>query len=112
VAAPNACAILAHMTGKDREQYRTMIDELVRECHHGQGRIGAGWAMRGVWIQAANDRPDDMPEEHRINMLLAGMEQEDREVLARMLASAFEDGVFPAAGHRYQLATRPLSLST
>ena len=50
--------------------------------------------MRGVWIQAANDRPDDMPEEHRINMLLAGMEQADREVLARMLASAFEDGVF------------------
>ena len=27
----------------------------------------AGWAMHGVWIQAANDRPDDMPEEHRIN---------------------------------------------
>jgi hypothetical protein len=40
--------------------------------------------------------PDRFPDERRINVLLARMGQDDREVLAHMLADAFQSGVFIA----------------
>ena len=82
-----------HLTSMEREQYKTVIDRLVRSCLKGQGQIGAGRAMAGVWNRAADDPEHDMPDQRRMNALLATMSADDREVLAEMLAQAFESGV-------------------
>lgn len=95
-AAPAQLAILARMADDDRQQYRTLIDALARECREGQGQIGARRARTGTWNPSAGAVPGDFPDQRRINELLAGMRQGDREVLAQMLAQAFQDGVFTA----------------
>lgn len=80
--------------GDDREQYRALIDQLVEECREGQGQIGPTRARAGMWNPHAET--DDIPEQRRINTLLAGMDQDDREVLAEMLADEFRNGMFIA----------------
>jgi hypothetical protein len=80
------------VAGTDRGQYRALIDELVRECRDGQGQIGPRRASTGTWNPGANA----MPDQRRINALLAAMAPGDREVLASMLAEAFQNGIFTA----------------
>lgn len=84
------------MVDDDRELYRELIDELVTECRQGQGQIGPDRARAGTWNPNADAGPDKFPEQRRINVMLAGMVQDDREVLAQMLAEAFQAGVFIA----------------
>ena len=69
-----------------------MIDELVRMCKHGQGQIGPRRVREGVWNK--NARPDYIPDQHAINLLLKRLSAEDREVIAGMLAHAVQTGVF------------------
>jgi hypothetical protein len=78
----------------DRQLYRALIDELVRECRQGQGQIGPDWVRSGRWYPGAGELPADA--QRRISVLLAGMAQGDREILAQMLAGAFQEGVFIA----------------
>jgi len=78
------------------QQYQTLIDWLVHACHEGQGRIGPDRVRRGVWSSEAVRRPDELPDEQRINALLAGLSADDREVIARMLGEAFQSGVHEA----------------
>lgn len=66
----------------DRAQYRAVIDDLVRECREGQGRIHSEGVRSGIFHWYAADHPDEMPDESRINGLLARMEPGDREVVA------------------------------
>lgn len=68
--------------------YRDAIDALVQMCHEGQGQIGARRVRSGVWIQNAT------PEAEEINLLLARLPVEDREILANLLASEVVTGVF------------------
>lgn len=83
------------MVTDGRYLYRTLIDELVEECRQGQGQIGPRKARAGTWNR--NDKVlDDFPEQRRINALLSRMGQDDREVLAQILADAFQGGVFIA----------------
>jgi hypothetical protein len=92
------------VVGDGRELYRALIDELVSECRQGQGQIGPRWVRTGTWNR--NDAVlDDFPEQRRINALLSGMRHDDREVLAQMLAEAFQGGVFIALRvlHDHQL---------
>jgi hypothetical protein len=72
--------------------YRDIIDELVRVCREGQGQIGAERARKGVWNQ--NATADFIQDQHEINLLLARMTAQDREVLSKMLAKEVETGVF------------------
>lgn len=72
--------------------YRDMIDTLVNVCRSGQGQIGARRAREGVWNR--NATAEDMPDQHKINVLLARLPKADREVLAGMLAQEVEVGVF------------------
>jgi hypothetical protein len=72
--------------------YRDVIDALVDVCKHGQGQIGAERAREGVWNRAAT--ADFAPEQHRYNLLLARLSQEDRDTLAEMLAEGVVTGVF------------------
>jgi hypothetical protein len=72
--------------------YRDFIDALVEVCHNGQGQIGARRVRAGVWNSNANAKT--LPEQHRINLLLARLGREDRETLATMLAEEVETGVF------------------
>lgn len=69
---------------------------MVRECREGQGQIGPRRARTATWNPSADDMPDDIPDQRRINVLLAGMGPDDREVLAQMLAQAFQGGMFTA----------------
>lgn len=72
--------------------YRDIIDELVAVCREGQGQIGPTRTRAGVWnhqIDASSD-----PHQHAINLLLARLSWADREIVAQMLAEAFEGGVF------------------
>jgi hypothetical protein len=77
----------------ERREYKTLIDALVEECRHGQGQILSGWVLRGVWNSYADDHPDEMPEERRMNAVLARMSTDDRELVARMLDLAYEGAV-------------------
>jgi hypothetical protein len=72
--------------------YRDFIDEVVNMCHEGQGQIRATRVRAGVWNSNASARK--FPEQHRINLLLARLAQEDRETIATMLSGAVEQGVF------------------
>ena len=94
------------MAGDDRELYRTLIDELVKECREGQGQVGSRRARTGIWNPSADTVPNDLPEQRRINVLLAAIGQEDRELLAQMLVEAFESGMFTALRilHDYQVS--------
>jgi len=71
--------------------YREVIDALVAVCKHGQGQIGADRARKGVWNVAAT--ADFIPEQHKYNLLLARLSQEDRETLAEMLEQEVVTGV-------------------
>jgi hypothetical protein len=77
----------------ERAQYRALIDALVLACREGQGRIGPDRARRGVWNPGAAARPERMPGQHDMNVLLAGLSDSGRELLAQMLGEAFRGGV-------------------
>jgi hypothetical protein len=81
------------MASDDHQRYRTLIDRLVRACREGQVQIPAGRARRGVWNSNAITQPVEMPDQQRMNVLLAAMNEADRGVLAQMLYDAFCGGV-------------------
>lgn len=81
---------------QQRSVYRAIVDALVDECRNGQGQVLPGWARRGVWNTYALDHADEMPEEHRMNTLLAHLSDEDRAVVARMLELSYEAGIHDA----------------
>ncbi len=72
--------------------YRDLVDRLVEECHNGQGAIGPLRARSGIWNQ--NATADYLEDQHKINQLLASLDGGKREVVAGMLAEAFQGGVF------------------
>ncbi len=72
--------------------HRLLIDRLVEECHNGQGAIGPLRARSGIWNQ--NATADYLEDQHKINQLLASLDGGQREVVAGMLAEAFQGGVF------------------
>ena len=72
--------------------YREFIDSLVGMCQRGQGQIGAKRAQSGVWNK--NATPQFIPEQHRINLLLAGLSAEHRQTISTMLANEVQVGVF------------------
>ena len=74
------------------QAYRDMIDALVEVCHKGQGQVGAERVRKGMWNRNATEK--SLPDQHRINELLARLSKADREVLAGMLAQEVELGVF------------------
>lgn len=85
--------IMSGVADDERAQYRPLIDSLVLACREDQGRIGPDRARRGVWNPGAAARPELMPGQHDMNILLAGLSDSAREVLAEMLAGAFRSGV-------------------
>ncbi|MCC6669568.1 MAG: hypothetical protein IT458_00790 [Planctomycetes bacterium] len=72
--------------------YRDIIDELVAVCREGQGQIGPTRTRAGVWNPHIDVSSD--PHQHAINLLHARLSWADREIVAQMLAEAFEGGVF------------------
>jgi len=80
--------MISVMASGDGQRYRTLIDRLVRACREGQGQIPAGRALRGVWNSNAITQPEEMPDQQRMNVVLAAINEADREVLAQMLYDA------------------------
>jgi hypothetical protein len=78
---------------QQRSKYRSLIDALVEGCRDGQGQVLPGWVRHGVWNAYAIDHPDEMPEEHRMNTVLAHLGDGDRAAVARMLELSYESGV-------------------
>lgn len=76
-----------------RRQYRRLIDALVTECQHGQGQVFPERVRSGVWSRYAVDHPDEMPEEDRMNTVLARLGAEDRAAIARILELSYQAGV-------------------
>jgi hypothetical protein len=74
--------------------YRDAIDALVEHCRKGQGQIGPNRARKGLWNQSAT--AESMPDQHRFNVLLARLPQQDRETIAEMLAQTYVGGAFAA----------------
>jgi hypothetical protein len=64
--------------------YRAFVDEMVGVCRDGQGQAGARRVREGVWNR--NATPDFLPDQHAINILLARLRPEEREVLSGILA--------------------------
>lgn len=82
------------MTNADVQLYKRVVDDLVKSCREGQGRVGPERARRGVWN--ANATPDFLPDQHRFNRFLARLAPDDRAVLAAMLEEQFVGGVHEA----------------
>lgn len=83
------------MTYPDKPQlYRDVIDALVDVCKHGQGTVGARRVREGVWNPNASAQ--HMPDQHKMNLLLARLSPDDRETLAKVLAQEVQLGVFEA----------------
>jgi hypothetical protein len=72
--------------------YRSAIDALVEMCKSGQGQIGANRFRAGVWNRNANSGM--LPEQHKINQILARLTPEDRAALAELLQQEVQTGVF------------------
>ena len=75
------------------EQYRNLIDALVRSCRDGQGQVAAKRVLEGVWSPNAEDPDADMPDQRAMNGLLRRLAPADREILAQMMAEEFVSGV-------------------
>jgi hypothetical protein len=88
-----------------RSQYRLLIDALVDECRNGQ--VLPGWVRRGVWNRYAEDHPEEMPEEHRMNILLARLDDADRDALAFMIEKSYEGAVHNTLGLLHDSAVPP-----
>lgn len=74
------------------QKYRDFIDHMVDVCQNGQGAIGPTRARLGVWN--ANATPAFLADQHKINQLLSTLDSDQRQVVAEMLAHAFQGGVF------------------
>lgn len=85
--------------------YRDFIDEMVRVCHEGQGQIDPDKVRQGLWNQ--NATPDRYVDQHRINVLLSTLDVMEREIIAQMLAKAFEGGVFETLKYLEQFEVEP-----
>lgn len=74
------------MTDLDsRAGYRAAIDALVEECRNGQGSVFPGWARRGVW-----------PSDPEITSFLEPLSVADRELVVRMLSTAYSGAMHDA----------------
>ena len=69
-------------------------------------QIDAHRIRRGVWNE--NARPDYMEDQYAINLLLSRLSMDDREVLAKMITSAVETGVFETLKALEQYQVEPL----
>jgi len=70
--------------------YRRVIDRLAHDTLHGQGQTASAAIRRGVW------NPHVATETHPdvgINELLARLSDQDRAILAEMVAESFRSGV-------------------
>jgi len=72
--------------------YRDVIDDLVEVCKDGQGQIGARWVRSGEWLSHLD--AESSPREYATRQFVARLSASDREILARMVADSFSDGVF------------------
>lgn len=93
----------------DDELYRRVIDALVDDCRSGQGQIGVRRARAGVWN--ANATPTFLPDQYEVNVLLDELSAHDRETVGRLLAGAFEGGVFAALRVLYEAQAPPFDRS-
>jgi hypothetical protein len=75
-------------------EYRAVIDAMVEVCRIGQGQVGAELARRGIWNRNANER--FLTDDHRMNVILSGLTELDRDALGIALTKQFEAGVFEA----------------
>jgi len=80
----------------DRFLYRTVIDALVVQCRDGQGQVSAHRVRAGVWNENAEAVDDASPDQHEMNVLLAGLTEEQRQALAVLFAEEFSSGVYNA----------------
>jgi hypothetical protein len=77
-------------------QYRELIDRLVDDCRGGQGQVGANNVRRGFWN--VNASADFLRDQHAVKLFLAGLSEEHRELVARMLADEFVGGCIKSCG--------------
>ncbi len=84
------------MSSDARAEYREIIDALVHSCRAGQGQLARRRAQAGLWNQNADDRPDELPDQHAFNVLLRKLDAAEREVLGALLAQQFVSGVHEA----------------
>lgn len=87
------------------DDYMSVIDALVNECTNGQGTIGPRRVRAGVWNE--NATPDHLPEQHRVNLLLGSLTDEQRDVLAGVLNEQFTSGVFIALRVLHEAGIEP-----
>lgn len=71
--------------------YRTLIDRLVHNVTDGQGQVGPKRARAGIWNEHATVTV--LPEQHAINVLLARLDDAERDTVARMLEESYVAGV-------------------
>lgn len=77
--------------------YRTIIDALVVQCRDGEGQVSARRIQAGVWNENAEVADvETQPEQHAMNVLLASLSPDQREVLAALFVEEFESGVYNA----------------
>lgn len=91
--------------------YRDVIDRLVRACRAGQGQMGARRARAGLWNANADAQPEAMPDQRLMNLLLARLDQAEREVLAQMLSEAFVSGVHETLVTIYKAGVPPFNVA-
>lgn len=83
------------MSEDPRWLYRQIIDAMVVSCADA-GQVSAQRVRVGVWNANAETTPDAPAEHHAMNVLLASLTPEQREVLAGHFAEEFASGMFNA----------------
>lgn len=82
--------------------YRSFIDRLVEQCRNG---LYERKLATGVWN--LNATTEIVPEDHRVNLLLADLSPEQRHDLARILTEAHVTGVFDVLVALYEESVPP-----
>jgi len=86
-------------------QYRAIIDRLVNDCEHGQGQVAPRRIVSGVWN--ANATVDVLPEQARLNGLLAGLDSEHRAAIAAIASDCFVAGVHQTLVALHEAGIKP-----
>ena len=96
------------MSTDPRWLYRQVIDAMVVECATGQGQVSAHRIRVGLWNEVAEEEPQELPEQHAMNALLARLSPEEREVLAQLFAEEFSSGMFHALNVLHAASVDPV----
>ena len=95
---------------KKPQIYKDFIDNMVEICNNGQGTIESRKILNGVWNKNLKDemkKLNSFKEDFIINEMLKKLNQEEKEILAKLFKNQFIGGVFETLKYLEEFEIEP-----